>query len=81
MLGQLKEWAHRTGNLECPMERQKLWTPLELAELWNLSVDTIRRMFRKEQGVLFFGKPHYQTMRIPDEVKQRVERRSKLDYF
>lgn len=53
----------------------------ELAELWNLSERTIRRMFVHEAGVLEWGTPEtrmkrgYRTIRIPETVAQRVYRK------
>jgi hypothetical protein len=54
----------------------------ELAALWNLSLDTIRRIFENEPGVLVLGearpKRHrrrYTTLRIPESVAARVHRR------
>jgi hypothetical protein len=50
----------------------------ELASLWDLSEQTIRRMFANEPGVLEWGhsesrfKRGYITMRIPESVVQRV---------
>jgi len=34
---------------------EKHYSVLELAELWNLSENTIRRMFENEPGVLKWG--------------------------
>jgi hypothetical protein len=50
----------------------------ELASLWDLSEQTIRRMFTGEPGVIEWGhtesrfKRGYITMRIPESVVQRV---------
>jgi hypothetical protein len=30
------------------------YSPAEIAELWNLSTDTVIRMFEREDGVLIF---------------------------
>jgi hypothetical protein len=56
---------------------EKHYTPQELAELWNLDVNTIRRTFQDEPGVLKIsngtrGKRIYVTLRIPAAVVQRV---------
>lgn len=56
----------------------------ELAKLWNLSDDTIRRLFRREPGVLVISnqdarhKHRYSTLRIPESVAQRMHRRLSL---
>lgn len=59
---------------------EKHYSVLELAELWNLSENTIRRMFENEPGVLKWGtregrfKRRYTTLRIPETVVLRVHR-------
>ena len=54
----------------------------ELAFRWNLSPDTVRRMFENEPGVLVigngirkYGRRRYVTLRIPESVAARVHRR------
>lgn len=52
----------------------------ELAELWNMSHDFVRRLFRDEPGVVVFykhrpGRRVYRTLRIPESVAARVHRR------
>jgi hypothetical protein len=55
----------------------------ELAGLWNLSEETIRRIFEEEPGVLAFAnvqrprskKRPYVTLRIPGAVAFRVRNR------
>jgi len=60
---------------------EKHFTPAELAGAWNLSMDTIRNLFRDEPGVLKIGKMSsrykrgYITLRIPEKVVERVHRR------
>ena len=57
---------------------EKHFTPAELAERWNLSHDTIRRMFENEPGVLIFENAERspsrrrRTLRIPESVAERV---------
>jgi len=54
------------------------YSPAELAKLWNLSGDTVRRMFEDESGVLVFenavrsSSRRFRTLRIPESVAQRV---------
>jgi len=56
-------------------------SPSELAELWNLSADTVRRMFENESGVLVFenqrrsSSRRFRTLRIPESVAERVHSR------
>lgn len=60
---------------------ERHYTPDELAELWAVSTETIRSIFREEPGVLKLGKSGskykrgYVTLRIPEEVAERVHRR------
>ena len=57
------------------------FSPDQLGEMWNLSPDTVRRMFEKEPGVLVIehtrshGCRRYRTLRIPESVALRVHRR------
>ena len=58
------------------------YTVAEVAALWNLSGDFVRRVFEKEPGVLVLGhaqpsfhKRRYRTLRIPEFVLERVHRR------
>jgi len=64
---------------ELSLERH--YSVAELARLWSLSENTIRRMFEDEPGVLQLGasekrfKRAYTTLRIPESVALRVHRR------
>jgi hypothetical protein len=57
---------------------ERHYSPGELGELWNLSADTVRRMFEREPGVLVFENPvrsssrRSRTLRIPASVAERV---------
>ena len=58
------------------------YSPVEIAELWSLSVDSVRKIFENEPGVLVLGNPQprrgkrsYTTLRIPAHVMERVHRR------
>jgi hypothetical protein len=58
------------------------FSPLEIAELWGLSADCIRKIFENESGVLVIGNTHprrnkrsYTTLRIPQPVVERVHRK------
>jgi hypothetical protein len=51
----------------------------ELAEVWKLSPDFVRRLFLHEPGVVVFhrarpGRRVYRTIRIPESVAARVHR-------
>lgn len=64
----------------------KHYTVAEIAALWSLSDDAVRKIFEKESGVLVIGdtrpslrRRRYTTLRIPQDVVERVHRRlSKL---
>jgi hypothetical protein len=53
----------------------------QIAEAWQVSTKTVRKIFEREPGVLIFGafesrvKRRYVTLRIPKSVYQRVYRR------
>ena len=54
----------------------------ELAELWKMSDDFLRRLFMKEPGVVVFynqwpDRRVYRTLRIPQSVALRVHQRMK----
>jgi hypothetical protein len=57
------------------------YSPDELAALWGVSAETIRSIFRDEPGVLKIGKTGtrtkrgYFTLRIPEDVAERVHAR------
>jgi hypothetical protein len=70
-------WRGVSGQIgEASLERH--FSVGELANLWDLSEQTIRRMFAGEPGVIVWGrnesrlKRGYITMRIPESVVQRV---------
>jgi len=71
-----------TCGSESPLER--CFSPEQLAKLWVLSTDTVRRIFEHESGVLviekprIYGKRHYRTLRIPESVAERVYHRLSL---
>jgi hypothetical protein len=60
---------------------ERHFSPAELAEQWNLSEDTVRRIFEREPDVLIFENPERgssrrrRTLRVPASVAERVYRR------
>jgi len=58
----------------------KVFTPRELAALWQLSENSVRRLFADEPGVFVLGtsnpkkKRGYCTLRIPEGVALKVWR-------
>ena len=78
-VGQQLRIAEATG-ISGALERH--YSPQELAAIWQVSTDTIRRIFRDEPGVLKIGQVgarrrqrSHVTLRIPETVVQRVHRR------
>ena len=77
----LEEAGNVTATDLC---RERHYSVAELAQLWNLSEKTIRRMFEKEPGVLQWGgketrfKRAYTTLRIPETVALRMHRRLRI---
>ena len=66
------------GVQETAFERH--YTVDELAELWGMSDDFVRRLFLNEPGVVVFfkyrpGRRTYRTVRIPESVAERVHSR------
>jgi hypothetical protein len=60
---------------------ERHYSPIQLAELWGVSPQTIREIFKDEPGVLQIGRDgtrnrrRYKTMRIPHSVAERVHAR------
>jgi hypothetical protein len=60
---------------------EKHYSVEQIAELWHLAKDTIRRIFINEPGVLTITRPEtrfkrsYTTIRIPHSVALRVHER------
>lgn len=81
-----RKWQERNWRSFLTAEVQaevimRHFTPAQLARAWGTSVETIRAIFRHEPGVLKIGKPEtrtkraYITLRIPEEVAERVHQR------
>ena len=60
---------------------ERHYTVAELSKLWFFSENTIRRLFTMEPGVVKIARPHtrlkrgYTSIRIPEQIAQRVHRR------
>lgn len=58
----------------------KVYTPKELAALWKLSENSVRRMFQDRDGVFVLGDSNprgrrgYTTIRIPESIAMAVWR-------
>jgi hypothetical protein len=60
---------------------EKHYTPAELAKAWGVSPQTVRELFKNEEGVLKIGsngtrnRRAYKTLRIPESVATRIHTR------
>lgn len=60
---------------------QEFFTARQIASMWQLSTDTIQRIFQDEPGVIPLGKNNPRgkrkriTLRIPRQVMERVKKR------
>lgn len=66
------------GLPDTTLERH--YTTEELAEMWNVSTEFVRRLMLEEPGVVVFrnvrpGRRVYRTLRIPESIAHRVHRR------
>lgn len=83
-LGEIREGILIAEAFSATFERH--FTVAEVAVMWNLSEDAVRRLFRNEPGVLHLsraakGKTRrrpYTTLRIPQSVVERVHKRCSL---
>ncbi len=81
--GQLARSDHEM-SAQTPLARfqERHYTVAEIAKIWNLSRDVVRKLFENEPGVFVIGndgsrsKRGYHTLRIPESVAERVHRRS-----
>ena len=62
------------------IETEPHFTPTQIAELWQVSADTVYRMFEGQPGVLVLGTVEHgrkrgkRMFRIPQSVLERVHR-------
>ena len=72
--------THTLVSRGAPNPFERLYTPKELAELWKLSEQSIRRLFADQPGVFTIGSSNprgrrgYVTLRIPGAIVDRVFR-------
>jgi hypothetical protein len=70
-----------SDSLETAAAAERHYSSSDVAELWKLDVETIRRIFQNEPGVVVLqspikkGRRPYKTIRIPHSVLERVHRR------
>jgi hypothetical protein len=70
--------------METNLDANYCYSVKELAFIWNLDSETVRRIFIREPGVMIFrnqspGKRVYRLMRIPGSVALRVARRATME--
>jgi hypothetical protein len=69
----------RSQRTELRGERH--YSPAEIAKEWAVSVQTVREIFKDEEGVLKIGRTgtrsrrRYMTLRIPESIVERVHTR------
>jgi hypothetical protein len=69
------------SQVETSVHIERHYAVAEIAEMWNLSADKVREIFKNEPGVLVIGeqsprhKRRYVTLRIPHSVLERVHLR------
>jgi len=75
-------FAHSEALVDSPTPAaERHYTASEIAALWHLNAETIRRLFQDEPGVVILqtpvkkGKRPYKTIRIPQNVLERVHKR------
>ncbi len=74
----------RTILRDADFEEQH-YTVAEIAKMWKVSHDTVRRLFANEPGVLVIGSEasnrgtrRHRTLRIPKSVVERVYRKRRI---
>jgi hypothetical protein len=74
--------SYSATSVHTGAENEKHFTLSELAATWGLSVETIRRLFADEPGVVKMptpsgptGRRRYGTLRIPSTVAARLHKR------
>jgi hypothetical protein len=72
------------NTVQAGLALERHYSVAEIATMWALSENTVRRMFEDEDGVLHWGTPEtrrkrgYRTLRIPESVLHRVHRKREL---
>ena len=80
-VGRGREFIYKGETYTNLIVDERHYSPSDLAKAWGVSAETVRQIFREEPGVLKIGKPGtktkrgYFTLRIPEEVAERVHRR------
>jgi hypothetical protein len=80
-LGRAQDFIYKGETYTNLVVDEKHFTPSELAKAWGVSPQTIRELFKKEEGVLKIGsngnrnRRGYKSLRIPECVAERVHMR------
>lgn len=74
-----RSWKRRTGLRKKAVYLEEHYTPKWWGHKWAYSAEQIRKLFRKEKGVLKLSNPKddvraYESMRVPASVAERVYR-------
>ena len=73
--------ATKKAKVESAHTKGSHYSVQELSQTWGIGVDKIRELFQDEPGVIKIQKPAkkgrraYVTLRIPENVAERVQRR------
>ncbi len=79
--GMVEQTSDTKAKAESSHVKGAHYSVKELASLWGLGVDTVRGLFEDEPDVIKLknpakrGKRAYTTLRIPEKVADRVQRR------
>lgn len=76
----VEQTSERKSKVESTHVKGSHYSVKDLAALWGVSQDTIRRQFESEPDVIVLGNKNTRgrrrlTLRIPEAVAQRVQRR------
>jgi hypothetical protein len=80
-LGRGQDFIYKGEKYTNLVVDEKHFTPSELAKAWGVSPQTIRELFKKEEGVLKIGsngnrnRRGYKSLRIPESVAERIHMR------
>jgi hypothetical protein len=81
---ELEESRSRDDERRLSVSFERHFTVKQVAELWHLSPDAVRHLFRNEPDVVEICRPRrtgrrrYGTLRIPESVLERVHRKLSL---
>jgi hypothetical protein len=62
-------------QIALPCAPDHVYKVQEVASEWKLSIDTVQRLFAAEPDVFVIQSGRKRTLRIPQQVKERVWRR------